>query len=138
MTLNILLHDSAERAEGHACAPRVHSRAIVAIAFAVLAIAGCVAPAVPKIAAPIPAPAPVAVVPKSLSTEADAALKAAEQSVVEARVRRTLWTAAVEQLDKARAAAKLLDSNATLAHATEVVALCELALRQAKAPPVKW
>jgi hypothetical protein len=132
------LRDSAERAGRHARASGVNSPAIVVIAFVVLGIAGCVAPEAPKIAAPPPAPVPVAVVPKSLSTEADAALKAAEQSVVEARVRRTLWTAAVEQLDKARAAAKQLDSAATLAHATEVVTLCELALRQAKAPPVKW
>jgi len=76
--------------------------------------------------------------PTALTEEAAAALTAAEQSVIEARVKRSLWTAAVEQLKKARAAAQDFDSTATLAHAKEVVALCALSIQQLALPPVKW
>ncbi|MBL0125389.1 MAG: hypothetical protein IPP88_22880 [Betaproteobacteria bacterium] len=99
---------------------------------------GCVAPEPPK-TAPV---APVVIVPVTrpieLTAEADSALKAAEQSVIEARVKRALWTAAVEHLNKARAAAQILDSTATLEHAKEVVALCALSIKQTALPPVKW
>jgi hypothetical protein len=84
---------------------------------------------------------PVVVVPPkpaALSVEADATLKAAEQSVTEARIRRALWTAAVDELERARIAAKGFDSDATLRHAREVIALCGLSIAQLSAPPVKW
>ncbi|MBL0125169.1 MAG: hypothetical protein IPP88_21540 [Betaproteobacteria bacterium] len=101
-------------------------------------VGGCVAPEPPK-ATPI---APIVIVPVAkpieLTAEADSALKAAEQSVIEARVKRALWTAAVEHLNKARAAAQILDSSATLVHAKEVVALCALSIKQTALPPVKW
>ena len=101
-------------------------------------VGGCATPE-PPIAAPV---VPIIVAPaaktKLLTAEADSALKAAEQSVIEARVMRALWTAAVEHLNKARAAAKLFDSTATLEHAKEVVALCALSIQQTKLPPVKW
>lgn len=91
--------------------------------------------------APVVVPAPViapAAAPSELTAEAAAALQAAEQSVIEARVRRALWTTAVEELAKARAAAKLFDSSATLIHAREAVALCELSIKQTSSPPVTW
>ncbi|MEO8102885.1 MAG: hypothetical protein ABI790_10175 [Betaproteobacteria bacterium] len=101
-------------------------------------VGGCVAPEAPK---PEPVkPAVVAPVarPTELTAEADSALKAAEQSVIEARIKRALWTAAVEHLNKARAAAREFDSDATLIHAKEVVALCALSIKQTALPPVKW
>ena len=76
--------------------------------------------------------------PILLTEEAESTLKAAEQSVTEARIRRALWTAAVEELERARAAAKGFDSGATLRHAREVIALCGLSIAQLSAPPVKW
>ncbi|MBL8524733.1 MAG: hypothetical protein JNN20_13665 [Betaproteobacteria bacterium] len=76
--------------------------------------------------------------PSALTEEAEAALKVAEQSVLEARAKRALWIAAVEHLAKAREAAKVFDSAATLTHSKEVVALCALSLQQLSAPPVKW
>lgn len=91
------------------------------------------------------APAPIVVaptapppVPTSLSAEADSTLKAAEQSVIEARVKRVLWSAAVEQLQQAKAAAKIFDSDATLKHAKEVIALCEISSKQAQLAPIAW
>ena len=83
---------------------------------------------------------PEVVVPKltALSAEADAALQAAEQGVIEARVKRALWTAAVEELKRARAAAQEFDSTATVRHAQESIALCELSIAQLSKPPVKW
>jgi hypothetical protein len=77
-------------------------------------------------------------VPAVLSAEADAALKAAELSVNEARLKRALWTAAVKQLGLARDAARVFDSATTLSHAREAIALCNLSLQQLSAPPVKW
>ena len=76
--------------------------------------------------------------PIALSAEAGAALQAAEQGVIEARVRRALWTTAIEELKRARAAAQELDSIATLRHARESIALCELSIAQLSKPPVKW
>ena len=83
---------------------------------------------------------PVMLAPKptALTEEADAALKAAGQSVIEARIKRSLWTAAVEELKKAQVAAKNFDSVATLAHAREVIALCGLSIAQLSSAPVKW
>lgn len=106
-----------------------------------LMIAGCTtykeapkAPPAPVVVAP-PAPPPK---PTSLTAEAEGALKAAEQSIVEARVKRALWTAAIEQLTLARSAAKVFDSEATLKHAREVVALCQLSAQQKANQPVLW
>ena len=83
--------------------------------------------------------APVANAPiNALNAEADSALKAAEQSVVEARIQRALWIAAVDELAKARAAAKIFDNEATLKHARETISLCNLSLQQKQAPPVTW
>lgn len=73
-----------------------------------------------------------------LSVEADAALKAAELSISEARLKRALWTAAVKHLGLARDAARVFDSAATLEHAREAIALCNLSVQQLSAPPVKW
>jgi hypothetical protein len=73
------------------------------------------------VATPVVTVAPA--VPAVLSAEADAALKAAELSVNEARLKRALWTAAVKQLGPARDA-RAFDSAATLSHAREVIALC--------------
>jgi hypothetical protein len=86
------------------------------------------------------APAPLALPskPSAITSDAEAVLKAAEQSVVEARVRRTLWTAASEHLEKAKAAAKKFDSEATIKHAREVIALCELSNQQPSDVPVSW
>ena len=103
-----------------------------------LALAGCVVSEAPRITAPVTIGIPTLAVPTSLSAEAEAALQAAEQSVTEARVKRALWTAAVDELGKARMAAKAFDSTATLVHAKEVVALCALAVQQLSAAPVKW
>jgi hypothetical protein len=109
---------------------------LVAGVLSVLLV-GCAVQEAPKIPAPvvveIPQPKPVA-----LSDEADAALKTAEQSVTEARVKRALWTAAVVELERARSAAKIFDSAATIKHAREVVALCGLSIAQLSAAPVKW
>jgi len=99
--------------------------------------AGCAtAPPPSAVATPV---VPVATaVPVALSAEADAALKAAELSVSEARLKRALWTAAVKQLSLARDAARTFDSATTLSHAREAIALCNLSLQQLSAPPVKW
>ena len=88
----------------------------------------------PVVVAPI-APPPA---PTSLNAEATNTLKAAEQSVIEARVKRVLWSAAAMQLVEARKAAKIFDSEATLKHAEEVIALCELSSKQAQIAPVVW
>ncbi len=91
------------------------------------------------------APAAVAVVapaepvlPISLSPEAQSALNAAEQSVIEGKIKRTLWSAAVEHLAKAKSAAKSFDSETTLKYAKETIALCELSNQQAQSPAVVW
>ena len=100
-------------------------------------LSGCAVPQETKI--------PLAVIavmapqkPIALTGEADAALKTAEQSVTEARIKRALWTAAVLELERARVAAKELDSVATLGHAREVIALCGLSTAQLSEPPVTW
>ena len=110
---------------------------VFAAALCVALLGGCAAPEVTKtpvavIAAPTP-PTPIA-----LTDAAESSLKAAEQSVIEARVRRALWTAAVEELDRARTAARGFDSNATVRHAREVIALCDLSIAQLSKAPVKW
>ena len=99
-------------------------------------VSGCAVQETPR----IPAAVPVTLAPKpvALTAEADAALKAAEQSVTEARIKRALWTAAIEELKRAQAAAKDFDSVATLAHASETIALCGLSVAQLSKAPVKW
>lgn len=100
-------------------------------------VTGCAtAPPPSAVATPVVTVAPA--VPAVLSAEADAALKAAELSVNEARLKRALWTAAVKQLGLARDAARVFDSATTLSHAREAIALCNLSLQQLSAPPVKW
>ena len=76
--------------------------------------------------------------PTALSQEAEDALAAAEQKVIEARIKRSLWIPAVEHLNKARAAAKKFDSDATMQHAKEAIALCILSIAQLDSPPVRW
>ena len=114
----------------------VWCRVVSACGLATAFLGGCAVQEAPK----IPVAVPVAPLPKStmLTEEADAALKAAEQSVTEARIKRALWTSAVEELERARTAAKIFDSVATLQHAREAVALCGLSIVQLLAPPVKW
>jgi hypothetical protein len=92
-------------------------------------------PVAPEIVAAV---APTPPKPTALTVDAGAMLKAAEQSVVEARVKRSVWTAATEQLAKAKAAAKVFDSEATTKHAREVIALCELSNKQINDAPVAW
>ena len=104
---------------------------------AAVGISGC-ATSPPPLSTLIVIAEPVSVKPTVLSVDADNALKAAEQTVIETRVRRALWTAATDQLNRARAAAKILDSDLTLKHAREVIALCQLSLQQKQSPPVTW
>lgn len=109
-------------------------------AMMVVVLAGCVTPPKP---APVQVPVVIAeppppVKPTALTAEADSALKAAEQTVIETRVKRALWTAANEQLSRARAAAKEFDSELTLKHAREVIALCQASLQQQQSAPVTW
>ena len=113
---------------------------MAAVGFGVMGlVGGCVFPEAPKTAPSTPAIAVVPVAkPTALTADAEAALQAAEQSVIEARIKRTLWTAAVERLKSARAAAQVFDSAATLEHAKEVVALCMLSIKQTALPPVTW
>jgi len=101
-------------------------------------VGGCATPEAPKVEPVKPAVVVPVTRPAELTAEADSALKAAEQSVVEARVKRALWIAAEVHLQKARAAAEVFDSTATLMHAKEVVALCALSIQQTTLPPVKW
>ena len=83
-------------------------------------------------------PEVIAPKPVALTDAAEAALKTAEQSVIEARVKRALWIAAVEELKRARSAAQVFDSDTALRHAREVIALCDLSIAQLSKPPVKW
>ncbi|HEX9390441.1 MAG TPA: hypothetical protein VF928_03920 [Usitatibacteraceae bacterium] len=104
-------------------------------------LGACTVPQTPPtsvVLLPPPAPVRTEAPATALSPEADSALKDAEQNVREARAQRALWIAAVEELQKARAAARVFDSEATLAHAREVVTLCALSLQQKQAPPVSW
>ncbi len=87
--------------------------------------------------APAVMPAPAAK-PTALTADAATALRAAEQSIEDARAKGALWTSALRQLELARAAAREFDSEATLAHAREAVTLCGLSARQLSEPPVKW
>ena len=101
-------------------------------------LGGCVALTPPTVTIAPPVAASVPAAPTMLTAEAEAALNDAENSVREARVKRALWIAAVEELDKARAAANRFDSAATLTHAREAVELCVLSIKQLSAPLVKW
>lgn len=115
------------------------SNAIWLAAPLILGSTGCVmqapAPTPMPVAVPVVAPPPK---PTVLSPEAEEALTAAEQRVIEARVKRSLWIPAVEHLNKAREAAKRFDSDATILHAREVIALCALSIAQLESPPVRW
>ena len=114
------------------------SSAVAALLIGTAAgISGC-ATSPPPLSAPTIAAEPVSVKPTALSVDADNALKAAEQTVIETRVRRALWTAATDQLNRARAAAKIFDSDLTVKHAREAIALCQLSLQQKQSPPVTW
>lgn len=125
----------------HALTSRPGRHLRVGLFFTVVCLSGCASlfdsqkltPA-PVVIAPIALPT----VPTSLNAEATDTLKAAEQSVIEARVKRVLWSAAAEQLAEARKAAKIFDSEATLKHAKEAIVLCELSSKQAQLPPVAW
>jgi hypothetical protein len=107
-----------------------------AAALGVLCLGACASQA-PVVVAPQPVEQP-APAPTALSEEAAAALLAAEQSVSAARTKRSLWTRAVEHLEKARTAAKAFDSASTLAHAKEAIELCRLSIAQLNAPLVRW
>lgn len=102
------------------------------------ALGGCMSQTPPAvtIAPTVAAPDPAA--PTMLTAEAESALREAEDSVQVARAKRALWTAAVAELDKARASAKRFDSSAAIAHAREAIELCVLSIKQLSAPPVKW
>ncbi len=105
-------------------------------AICVVLLGGCAVPEVTKIPVAVIA-IPMPQTPTSLTEAAESSLNAAEQSVIEARVKRALWTAAVEELDRARMAAREFDSNATVRHAREVIALCDLSIAQLSKAPVK-
>ncbi len=76
--------------------------------------------------------------PTALTADAATALRAAEQSIDDARAKGALWTSALRELELARAAAREFDSETTLAHAREAITLCGLSVQQLSAPPVKW
>ena len=107
-------------------------------ALLVMLLNGCVVTESPKTAVLVVTPEPLTPKPAALTAEADTILKAAEQSVIEARIKRALWTAAVAELERARAASKVFDSVATSRHAREVIALCGLSVAQLSAAPVNW
>ncbi len=111
------------------------------LVISTICLGGCALIFDSKKVAPVPvtmATPALPVLPISLSPEAESALKAAEQSVIEGRIKRTLWSAAVEQLAKAKSAARSFDSETTLKYAKETIALCELSNRQAQSPAVVW
>jgi len=109
-----------------------------AVISIVISLGGCITAPAPVANIPTIIAEPAPGKPTTLSVEADNALKAAEQTVIETRIRRALWTAAAEHLERARAAAKKLDSDLTLKNAREVIALCQLSLQQKQSPPVTW
>jgi hypothetical protein len=115
--------------------PDARGGVFISVLLAAL-MSGCAVQETPKM--PVVVPVTLAPKPVALTVEADAALKAAEQSVTEARIKRALWTAAVEELKRAQAAAKNFDSVATLVHASETIALCGLSVAQLSKAPVKW
>ena len=137
LTINTLLKLLSHRPAGRTSRFSWRTQASAALGLTAI-LGGCATAELPKTE---PA-APVAVVPvarpAALTPEAESALQAAEQRVAEARAKRSLWTAAVEHLDKARAAAKVFDSKATLEHAKETIELCALSIQQLLLPPVKW
>ena len=99
---------------------------------------GCVVTESQKTPVVVATPEPPPPKPLALTDEAETILKAAEQSVIEARIKRALWTAAVAELERARTASKVFDSVATSRHAREVIALCGLSVAQLSAAPVSW
>lgn len=110
----------------------------IAIGIGMAALCGCATAPAPVVVAPTVAPTVRLATASALTVEADNALKAAEQTIIETRVQRAVWTAATEQLDHARAAAKTFNSDLTLKHAREAIALCQLSLQQKQSPPVVW
>ena len=108
------------------------------VALFSMLLSGCVVTESQKTPIVVVVPEPPPPKPSALTVEADTILKAAEQSVIEARIKRALWTAAVAELERARAAAKVFDSVATSRHAREVIALCGLSVAQLSAAPVSW
>ncbi len=114
--------------------------AFVALSASAFCLGGCAnffdskkaAPETIAVAPEVPA-APIA-----LSAEAESTLKAAEQSVIESRIKRAMWNAANEQLALAKRAAKVFDSDATIKYAKEVIALCALSNQQMQSAPVVW
>lgn len=136
-----VVHDTANHTASAAAGQLNHDwfSSVIAALWVGIAVglSGC-ATTPPPLAAPTVVAEPVSVKPAALSVDADNALKAAEQTVIETRVRRALWTAATDQLNRARAAAKIFDSDLTLKHAREVIALCQLSLQQKQSPPVTW
>lgn len=133
MTINLFLAKFPVPVQQVSGARRIVFASVLSAAF----LSGCAVQEAPKIpVAAVPAaPEPK---PTALTDEADTALKAAEQSVTEARIKRALWTAAVEELERARSAAKGFDSVATLRHAREAITLCGLSIAQLSAAPVTW
>ena len=113
----------------------------VGLVISMICLGGCALVFEPKKATPdaVAIAAPASLVPPiSLSPEAESALKAAEQSVIEEKIKRTLWSAAVEQLAEAKRAAKSFDSESTLKYTKETIALCELSKQQVQSPAVTW
>ncbi len=111
---------------------------LLSAALLAMFLNGCVVTESQKTPVVVAAPAPTPTKLSALTAEADTILKAAEQSVIEARIKRALWTAAVAELERARSAAKVFDSVATSRHAREVIALCGLSVAQLSAAPVSW
>ena len=99
---------------------------------------GCVVTENQKTPVVVAIPLPPPPKPLALTEEAETILKAAEQSVIEARIKRALWTAAVSELERARTASKVFDSVATSRHAREAIVLCGLSVAQLSAAPVSW
>ena len=111
---------------------------VIPIAIGIVALCGCITAPAPMVVAPTVVPMVAPATASTLTVEADNVLKAAEQTIIETRVRRAVWTAATEQLDRARAAAKIFNSDLTLKHAREAIALCQRSLQQKQSPPVIW
>lgn len=133
MTIKLFFHKFSNH--------EVQSSRLLRLLFAPLLLAalatGCAVPEPPKLTVTT-VPDAIVQKPVALTVEADSALQAAEQGVIEARIKRALWTSAVEELSRARIAAKEFDSAGTLRHARETIILCELSIAQLSKVPVKW
>ena len=133
MTIKLFLHKFSNAYAQLSGLPRLLLAPLLLAALAT----GCAVQETPKLTVTT-VPKAIVEKPVALTAEADSALQAAEQGVIEARIKRTLWTAAVEELNRARVAAKVFDSAATLRHAREAIVLCELSIAQLSKAPVKW